>query len=105
MPSSLAIGVTAMRARLRRLQCCRPGVPIDVNALMRAVPAGDVAEIAADALVGVDARHDLVVQVEVLPLGDFRDATGRENRRSYAKPFSSIQLLRPSIMSSTMRKP
>src|SRR5580698_786865 len=43
---------------------------IEMNALMCAVPAGGVAELAADALLLVDARDDLVVEVEVLPIGD-----------------------------------
>ena len=46
------------------------GVAVQVNALVRAIPAGDVAEIAADARVAVDARHDPVIEIEVLPLGD-----------------------------------
>src|SRR6185437_13419324 len=41
-----------------------------MDALVRAVPAGGVAELAADALVFVDARDDLVVEVQVLPLRD-----------------------------------
>src|ERR1035438_3297660 len=49
----------------------RPGGFIEVDALVRAVPAGDVAEIAADAGLAIDAGDDAVVQVEVLPLGDF----------------------------------
>ena len=43
---------------------------VEVDALVRAVPAGGVAELAADALVFMDARDDLVVEVEVLPVGD-----------------------------------
>ena len=47
----------------------RGGFPaaLVVDALVRAVPAGDVAQVAADALRRIDARDDLVVQVEVLP--------------------------------------
>src|SRR5262249_5470906 len=44
---------------------------VEVDALVRAVPASDVAEIAADALVAIDARDNLVVEVEMLPVGDF----------------------------------
>ena len=35
---------------------------------MRAVLAGDVAELAADAQVAIDVRDDLVIQVEVAPI-------------------------------------
>ena len=101
--SSLAIGVTVRRARLAASSDSGRAVAIQVDALVRAVPAGDVAEVAADALIAIDAGDDLVIQVEVLPLGDLGDARGRGNRRVVRKPFSSIQLLRPSIMSSTMR--
>jgi hypothetical protein len=73
-----------------------------MDALVRAIPAGDVAEVAADALLGIDARDDFVVQIEMLPLGDFGQARAAKIVDG-AKPFSSIQLLRPSIMSSTMR--
>src|SRR5581483_2952168 len=40
------------------------------DALVRAVPARDVAELAADALLRVDARDDLVGEVEVAPLDE-----------------------------------
>ncbi len=43
---------------------------VEVDALVRAVPASDVAKIAADAGLAIDACHDAIVQVEVLPLGD-----------------------------------
>ena len=43
---------------------------LDVNALMRAVPARDVAQVAADAFLAIDPRHDLVIQIQVLPLRD-----------------------------------
>ena len=45
-----------------------------MDALVRAVPAGDVAELAADAQRLVDPRDDLVVQVQVLPLRHLRQA-------------------------------
>ena len=45
---------------------------IQVDALVRAVPASGVAECAADALLFVDAGDDLIVEVEVLPLLDAR---------------------------------
>src|ERR1035438_2372814 len=51
---------------------------VDVDALVRAVPAGDVAEIAADAGIAIDARYDAVVQVEVLPLGYLGDGEAAE---------------------------
>src|ERR1035441_1294512 len=43
---------------------------VEVDALVRAVPAGDVAEVAADAGIAIDAGDDAVVQIEMLPLGD-----------------------------------
>ena len=36
---------------------------IQMNALMRAIPAGDVAQLAADAFLRMDARDDLVIQI------------------------------------------
>ncbi len=39
-----------------------------INALMRAIFAGDVAQITANAFVVINARHALKVQVKVLPL-------------------------------------
>ena len=54
-------------AGVRVVSGCGSGA-IEMNALVRAVPAGGVAELAADAVVFVDARDDLVVEVEVLPL-------------------------------------
>src|SRR5580704_8437591 len=44
------------------LQAFRHGVAPTVNALVRAIPAGDVTQVAADARVGIDARHDAVIQ-------------------------------------------
>src|SRR5215813_11819798 len=41
-----------------------------LDALVRAVLAGDVAQIAVDALGRIDARYDLVVEIEVAPVGD-----------------------------------
>ena len=41
--------------------------PIHMDALVSAVPAGGVAELAADACFFVNARDDFVVEVEVLP--------------------------------------
>src|ERR1039457_5410541 len=38
---------------------------VEVDALVRAVPAGDVAEVAADAGIAIDAGDDAVVQVEM----------------------------------------
>src|SRR5271170_7578336 len=55
-----------------------PGDAIKMNALMRAVPARGVAEVAADAVLFVDAGDDFVVKVEVFPLGDARQAEAAE---------------------------
>src|ERR1700678_2746967 len=41
-----------------------------MDALVRAIPARDVAQVATDALIWVDARDDLVIQIEMLPLSD-----------------------------------
>jgi len=76
----------------------------DVDTLVRPIPAGDVTEVAADAFIRMDAGDDLVIQVEMLPFGDVGRLRPRKSSM-VRKPFSSIQLLRPSIMSSTMRKP
>ena len=48
------------------------GDAVEMNALMRAIPAGNVTKVAADALLFVDVRNNLVVQVKVLPLGHLR---------------------------------
>src|SRR5580698_3994982 len=48
------------------------GDAVEMDALMRAIPAGDVAEVAADALLLVNAGDDFVVEVEVFPVGDAR---------------------------------
>jgi hypothetical protein len=53
----------ALRVRLRERT-------IEVNALVRAVPACGVAEFAADAFLFVNVRDDFVVEVEVLPISD-----------------------------------
>ena len=79
------------------------GDAVEMDALMRAIPAGDVAEVAADALLLVDVRDDFVVQVEVLPLGDAVASDRPRKSSMVAKPFVRIQLSRPSAMSSTMR--
>src|SRR5688572_16752078 len=58
------------RRLARRGAVVRRGVVLaDVDAVYRGVATGDVTEIAADALLGVDVRRDLVVQIEVAPLG------------------------------------
>ena len=78
------MGVVVMRRALRQrcLRCaCGVGLrerAIEMDALVRAVPAGGVAELAADALVFVDVRDDFVVEVEVLPLGDVGERAAAE---------------------------
>ena len=99
------MGVTAMLRAAGRFRRCRLGVAVEMDALVRAIPAGDVAQVAADAFLGIDARHDLVIQIQVLPLRRRWASERPRKSSSVAKPFSSIQLDRPSIMSSTMRKP
>ena len=42
---------------------------IKMDALMCAIPTRDMAQIAANARLLVDVGHDLVIQIEVLPLG------------------------------------
>src|ERR1035438_2581338 len=49
-----------------------------MDALMRAVPTGDVAQVAADAGIAIDARHNLEVEIQVLPLGDFGQGQAAE---------------------------
>src|ERR1035438_2742019 len=51
---------------------------VEMDALVGSVPTGDVAEIAADAGIAVDAGYDAVVEIEVLPLGDFGDSEAAE---------------------------
>ena len=78
------------------------GDAIEMNALVRAVPACNVAKIAANALLLVDVRDDFVIEIQVLPLVTF----GKESPRKSSidpNPFERIQLSRPSVMSSTMR--
>ena len=50
------------------------GGPVEVDALVGAVPAGGVAELAADAFVFVDVGHDLVVEVKVFPFAHLGEA-------------------------------
>ena len=59
---------------------------IRVDALVRAVVAGDHAELAADALVGVDLRDGLVVEVEIAPLGEAAARPCRRSSSSFSKP-------------------
>ena len=47
---------------------------IEMDTLMRAIPAGGVAKVATDTLLFVNSRHDLIVQVQIFPLGDARQA-------------------------------
>ncbi len=42
----------------------------EVDALVCAVPRGDVAEFAADAKIGIDLGNDAVIEVEVAPVLD-----------------------------------
>src|SRR3984885_1200737 len=51
---------------------------VHMNALMRAVPTGDVAQLAADALLLVNARHNLEIQVQMIPVGDLGRAQAAE---------------------------
>src|SRR5271166_1413235 len=43
---------------------------IQMNALMRPVPACDVAQLAANALFFVNARDDLEIQIQMIPISD-----------------------------------
>ena len=56
--------------------CCRRLVRLD--ALVRAVLAGDVAELAADAEFGIDLRDDFVIQIEVAPIPHVRHGAAAE---------------------------
>ena len=44
-----------------------------LKALMSAVLAGDVAEIAANAFVFVDVSLDVIIQIEISPVGHATD--------------------------------
>ena len=46
--------------------------------MVGAIPAGGVAKLASDAQVLVDARHDLVVQIELVPVDDRRQGPAAE---------------------------
>jgi hypothetical protein len=48
----------------------RPRDSIEVDTLVRTIPASDMAELATDAKRLVDFCDDLVIQVQVLPLRD-----------------------------------
>src|SRR5438128_1003288 len=52
--------------------------PVEVDALVRAIPASDVAKLASDTKLGMDLGDDFVVQVQVLPFGDARQAQSTE---------------------------
>src|SRR5437763_1193321 len=67
---------------LRRSTMCT----IEVNALMSAVPASHITKIAPDALFLVNSRDNLVIQIEMLPLSDLRQAEP-------AKVFDSSEAL------------
>ena len=51
---------------------------VHMDALMSSVPAGGVAELAANTFFFVDAGDNFVVEVEVLPFLDARKAEGLE---------------------------
>src|SRR5207247_2463113 len=57
-----------------RQQLLGIAIAVHVDALVRAIPAGDVAEVAADTFLGVNARHDFVIQVELVPIRHSRQA-------------------------------
>ena len=48
----------------------RPRNTVKMDALVGAVPACDVAKVAADTLLLIDPRDDFVIQIEMLPIGD-----------------------------------
>ena len=79
-----------------------PDNAIEMDALVRAIPAGNVAQVAADARLLVDVRHNLVIQIQVLPLGHLGNREPAEilDRR---ESLRRIQFSSPSAMSSTMR--
>ena len=41
--------------------------------MVRAVQASDVAELAADATIGIDARNALVIQIQITPFAEARN--------------------------------
>src|SRR6185437_14046813 len=43
------------------------------NALVRAIFARDVAQVAADALLLIDSGYDFVIQIEIAPVSDSAD--------------------------------
>ena len=74
-----------------------------MDALVRAVPAGDMAKLAADAVRLIDLRDDPVVQIQVLPLRHLRQALPAKIFDGYKSLFIHPIASSPSIMSSTMR--
>ena len=73
--------------------------------LMRGVLAGDVAKAALDAFVLVDARLDVVVEIQELPVGDVADRAAAEVVDARVALAVHPVATGPLIMSSTMRKP
>src|ERR1017187_8235797 len=45
---------------------------LNMDALVRTVPAGDVTKVASDTKLRMNARHDLIIQIQVLPLSHTR---------------------------------
>ncbi len=90
--------------RSPRSGACRPPACAR-DRLVRGVLAGDVAAAALDALVLVDRGDGLVVDVEILPVGDVRHGPAAEIVDRAIALVDPSSCARPVIMSSTMRKP
>ena len=71
---------------------------------MRAVFAGDIADLATDAQFGMNLGDDLVIEVEISPA--LHVGHGAPAEILDAPEAMVVHVLRePSLMSSTMRKP
>src|SRR5205807_8949161 len=76
------------------------GITLAVNlregdALVRAVFAGDVAEVALDALRVINARDRLVVEIEIAPVG--HTTCARADDLAHARVAFVVQVVRQSV--------
>ena len=79
--------------------------PIEANGLVAAVFAGNIAEATMNALILVDFCDDMVVDVEVFPMGDliyrFANKIVKGSKAFFIhpviEPFASFQVLTPPM--------
>src|SRR5262249_31468087 len=51
---------------------------VEMDARVRAIPASGIAELTADAGPWIDPRHQLVIQIQMAPIGETRQASAAE---------------------------